>query len=92
MIPIPKKSIEYVLIVRGCAPKDMYDDGGYCDTKIRKNEPYYWLGVEDGNGETMCSECALQALLNQIKNGGRIPQYIDNWFTDMDIRSERTQT
>jgi len=71
--------IERVLIERHCAHKDMYDDGGYCDTKIKKYHSYYWMGVADGNGETMCSECALQTLLHQLQSGGCIPKYIDKW-------------
>ena len=74
--------IERVLIQRHCAHKEMYDDGGYCETKIKKYEPYYWAGVADDNGELMCPECMLQCLIYQLQNGGCIPEYVDDWNND----------
>lgn len=74
--------IERTTIVRHCAHKDMYDDGGYCEHKIKRYEPIYWAGVADGNGELMCSDCMLQHLLHQLQNGGCMPEYEDNWKND----------
>jgi len=76
--------MDRTLIVRHCALKDMYDDRGCCETKIRKYESYYWTGVADGNGENMCSDCMLQCLIHQLKHGGGIPQYYDEWMDDFD--------
>ena len=71
--------IERVLIIKHCAHKDMYDDGGYCEHKIKKYEPIYWAEAKDCNGELMCSECMLQHLLYQLKKGGGFPVYEDRW-------------
>lgn len=79
-----KSMIERVFISRHCAHKDMYDDSGYCDTKIKKYHSYYWAGVADGNGEIMCPECMLNCLLNQLNNGGCIPEYKDEWHSDFE--------
>lgn len=80
--------MDRTLIVRHCATKDMYDDGGYCETKIRKYQPYYWAGVADGNGESMCSECMLRHLVHQLQNGGCIPEYVDEWQQDFESIKE----
>lgn len=76
---------EWTLIVRHCAPKEMYDDEGYCETKIRKRGEYYWFGVADGNGANFCSECALQAIIYQLQMGGKFPEYRDCWMQDFEL-------
>ena len=78
--------IDWVTIERHYTPVDMYDDGGYCDTKIKRGGVYYWFGVADGNGEKMCSECALSALLYQLQNGGNLPAYTGLWLQDFEGR------
>jgi len=86
-LPITRlvEELDWTLIVRHCAPKEMYDDGGYCETKIRKHDEYYWFGVADGNGENFCSECALQAVIHQLQMGGKFPEYCDCWMHDFDL-------
>ena len=86
-LPITKlvEEMEWTLIVRHCAPKEMYDDSGYCETKIRKHGEYYWFGVADGNGENFCPECAFQALIHQLQMGGRVPEYRDCWMQDFNL-------
>ena len=49
--------------IRRFATDDMYDDGGYCDYKIKKYEIYYWRQLKE-NGETMCSHCAVSQILH----------------------------
>lgn len=82
--------MERTLIIRCCAPKEMYDDGGYCDTKIKRFGIYYWAGVADGNGEKMCSDCMLQTLIHQvITERGEIPEYVDNWLVEFEAITKK---
>ena len=56
--------LDRVLIVRHAViPEFRHDEQGYCDRKIRRGESIYWVGVKDGNGEYMCSECTLSTCL-----------------------------
>ena len=86
-LPITKliDDMLWTLIVRHCASNDMYDDGGYCDTEIRKFGEYYWFGVAGGNGENFCSGCALQAIIHQLQVGGKFPEYRDCWMQDFNL-------
>ena len=83
--------LERTTITRHCASKDMYDDGGYCETKIRRLGVYYWAGVADGNGENMCSDCMLQALLYQLQETNKIPEYTDRWMEDFKLITGRKE-
>jgi len=77
--PDDENWVDRTYVERHCAYRDMYDDNGYCDTKIPKYGSFYWAGVADGNGEAMCSECMLATLLQQLRTTGTIPEYKDSW-------------
>ena len=68
-------------IVRRCAPRDMYDDNGYCETKIKRMGVFYERLVGN-NGDCHCSECMLQMIL---QTGERDFAYKDMWFEDFEF-------
>jgi len=76
--------MNWTRITRHCANAEMYDDGGYCDTKITQYGEYYILYAE-GGCETFCSECALQAILHQVGQGGMMPEYQDLWLQEFKL-------
>jgi len=51
---------------RHCSPKDMYDDGGYCENKIHKCGTYYLHHV-GYNTEVFCESCFAASMFNDIK-------------------------
>ena len=72
-------SVEITRIERHCAEKDMYDDNGYCETKIKKFDRYYVRFVRDEGADCHCSDCILQLIIADKK---RNFTYIDEWFTE----------
>jgi len=88
---IKESWLDRVLISRHAVTKKdgEYDDEGYCDEKIPLAGSIYWVGVADGNGETMCAQCVLITLLQQLSITGTIPLYIDNWFVDWNRMREK---
>ena len=68
-------------IIKRCAPRDMYDDNGYCETKIRRLGVFYERLVGN-NGDCHCPECMLQLVLHEISRGNTSFEYKDLWQED----------
>jgi hypothetical protein len=83
-----------LIISRHCAPEDIYDDFGYCDTKIKKYDPYYIVELpnSDGQCETLCESCMLNMLLSTKDPRSYLFnedfEFTDLWFKEsMNMRS-----
>jgi hypothetical protein len=70
-------------IERHIASKDMYDDNGYCDTKIKKYETYYIRICDDG-GDVHCSKCLAQMLI-EYRETDHDYEFRDYWAEDFEL-------
>ncbi len=74
-------SVDIARIEKHCAHKDMYDDDGYCDNRIRRLGVYYVRVTSDNNMDCNCPECMLQMVIADDK---RDFQYVDLWMEDFE--------
>ena len=83
--------LDRVLIIRHAVrdKNGQYDDEGHCESKIPFGGSIFWMGVKDGNGESMCAECSLLSLLHQLSITGTIPSYEDKWTEEWKAIQEK---